>query len=384
MTQSLPPGQGPVDPRGALGMPPAPGGSSPQRPAWPPAGPPGGFFPMMPPPPPPHRGGIARTLFIILLVIALIFSVMLNFAQLGNALGEGSIKETVIVAGDSSSKIAVVPIDGLILDQSAETLDQVLTYIEKDSAVKALVLEINTPGGSASASDEMYHRVLRFKQNEKSAGRNVPVVVAMRGMATSGGYYVSCAADYLIAEPICLTGNIGVLLPAFNLSKLVGNYGIEETTLTATTTGHSYKNAGSMFKPVNPQDEAYLQGIVDGLFAQFKAAVQTGRAGKLNDATGDIFSGKAFIAQEAKDRGLIDQIDYPETAYDYAAKLAAVTSKEVVRYTPRTSLLDMFDNQSTLPPAKAVGNVSFTGVTVDSQSLIDLICARPMMLWRAN
>ena len=259
-----------------------------------------------------------------------------------------------------------------------------LRYVEKDSTVKALVLDINTPGGDAAASDEMYHRVLQFKQTEKDAGRNVPVVVAMQGMATSGGYYVSCAGDYLIAEPICLTGNIGVLLPAFNVSKLVDEHGIEETTLVATTTGHSFKNAGSMFKPVNAEDEAYLQGIVDGLFAQFKNAVETGRAGKLKDTEGDIFSGKAFIAQDAKTRGLIDQIDYPEKAYDYAAQLAGVTNKEVVQYTPRVSLLDMFDSKSTLPAGKAVGTISSTGVTIDSKSLIDLICARPLMLWRAN
>src|SRR5580698_10364456 len=122
MTQSLPPGQGPIDPRGALGMPPPPGGGgSPQRPAWPPAG----FFPMIPPPPPPpHRGGIGRIVFIVLLIIALAFSILLNLAQLGSALGAGNIKETTIASGDSSNKIAVVPIDGLILDESADTFDQ--------------------------------------------------------------------------------------------------------------------------------------------------------------------------------------------------------------------------------------------------------------------
>jgi protease IV len=310
--------------------------------------------------------------------------VLFNFAQLGSALGVGNVKETVIIPGDSQTKFAVVPIDGLIAGESADSLDKVLTYVEKDSTVKALVLDIDTPGGDAASSDEMYHRVLQFKQAEKDAGRNVPVIVAMRGMATSGGYYISCAGDYLIAEPICLTGNIGVLLPAFNLSKLVSDHGIEETTLVATTTGHSFKNAGSMFKPVNSEDEAYLQGIVDGLFAQFKNAVQTGRGTKLNDAQGDIFSGKAFIAQDAKTRGLIDQIDYPEKAYDYAAKIAGVTSKEVVQYTPRVSLLDMFDSKSTLPAGKAVGSLSGTGVTIDSKSLLDLVCARPLMLWRAN
>ena len=170
----------------------------------------------------------------------------------------------------------------------------VLKDVEKDSAVRALVVEIDTPGGSATASDEMYHRLDRFKND-----KHVPVVIAMRGMATSGGYYVSSAGDYIFAEPGCLTGNIGVLFPRFNLSKLANEYGVYESTLTATTPGHSYKNAGSMFQPANPLDEQYLQGLVDGTFAQFKSVVETGRKGKLSDKEGDIFSGKAFIAADA-------------------------------------------------------------------------------------
>ncbi len=87
------------------------------------------------------------------------------------------------------------------------------------------------------------------------------------------------------------------------LSKLFDKWGISETTLTATVPGHSYKNAGSMFQPENPLDEVYLQGLVDGTFAQFKSVVLTGRKAKLIDKQGDVFSGKAFIAQDAVDRG---------------------------------------------------------------------------------
>jgi protease-4 len=337
---------------------------------------------------PSPRGGFGKTLLIVLLLVALVVSLVLNFSQIGDVLGStASVKETTIVSGDPQTKVAVIPIeDDIITDQSAANFDLLLSDVEKDATVKAVVVEINTPGGSASASDEMYHRLLRFKQTTKDAGRTVPVVISMRGLATSGGYYVSCAGDYVFAEPITLTGNIGVILPSFNLSKLVEEHGIEETTLTATTTGHSYKNAGSMFQPSNPLDRAYMQGIVDGLFAQFKAAVETGRATKLHDSAGDIFSGKAFLAQEAKDRGLIDEIGYPEKAYDYAAQAAGVSNKTVVRLTPRTSILDMLgiDSRSTLPTGRAMGISTINGLSVDAQSLRDLICCPPMMIWRAN
>jgi len=301
------------------------------------------------------------------------------------------VREITIVPGDTQNKIAVVSVPDLFMDENtASAFDQVLRQIEKDATVKALVVEIDTPGGEATAADEMYHRLLRFKQTAKDGGKKMPVVIAMGGMATSGGYYVACAGDYLFAEPATLTGNIGVLLPRINLSKFVQDHGISETTLTATTSGHSYKNAGSMFQPPNAQDEAYLQGLIDDMFGQFKAAVIAGRSGKLNDASGDIFSGKAFMADDAKVRGLIDQIDYPEKAYDYAATAAGVSNKSVVRFLPRSpSLLDklLFGADADSSPSLGLrvgSNGSVRDFSIDDRALQRLICARPLMLWRAN
>jgi len=336
-------------------------------------------FPPMPPFPPRRRGGL--WIVIVLLLIALAVSVLVNMAQFGATLAGAEVRQTVI-SGEGSDKIAVVPIDGIIDDDSAQTFDKELKVVEKDSAVKALVVEIDTPGGTATAADEMYHRLDRFKSEKK-----VPVVVAMRGMATSGGYYVSCAADYIFAEPGCLTGNIGVLFPRFNMSKMLDKWGVSETTLTATAPGHSYKNAGSMFQPENPRDEAYLQGLVDGTFAQFKTVVQTGRKAKLSDKLGDIFSGKAFIAQDALDRGLVDQIGYPDKAYDYAASAAGVTSRSVVRYTPSPTLLQILTARSNIQRGESgtsSGMVSIDGFSMDARAVEGLFTARPLLLWRGN
>ena len=377
MTQPLPPGQNPVDPRGAFSMPPLP---AVPPPGMPPAGP--MIYPPMPPfMPPPRRGG--RWILLTMLIIALAVSVLINMVQLGVALvgAAAEVRQTVI-SGEGSDKIAVVPIDGIIDDNSTQTFETLLKEVEKDSAVRALVVEIDTPGGSATASDEMYHRLDEFKKN-----KNVPVVIAMRGMATSGGYYVSSAGDYIFAEPGCLTGNIGVLFPRFNLSKMVNKWGVYESTLTATTPGHSYKNAGSMFEPENPQDEVYLQGLVDGTFAQFKLVVQTGRKGKLIDKDGDIFSGKAFIASDALARGLIDQIGYPDAAYDYAAHLAGITSRSIVKYTPNPTLMQLLTASSNLPAGQArasAQSVSIDGFSIDGHTAADLLSARPLLLWRGN
>lgn len=344
-------------------------------PQGPMAGPP--FFP----PPPPRRGG--KWVVIIVLVVALVVSILVNVVQFGVAVAgaAGEVRQTVI-SGEGSDKVAVVPIDGLIDDQSALTFDTLLKDVEKDSNVKALVVEVDTPGGSATASDEMWHRLDLFKKL-----KNIPVVIAMKGMATSGGYYVSSAGDYIYAEPGCLTGNIGVLFPRFNMSKLVNEYGVFESTLTATTTGHSYKNAGSMFQPQNPEDEAYLQGLIDSIFGQFKSVVLNGRKGKLVDKTGDVFSGKAFIAADALARGLVDQIGYPEAAYDYAAKTAGLGAHSVVRYTPNPTLLQLLTAKSNIPPAESAftgKNLTVNGVSVDARAAAELITAHPLLLWRGN
>lgn len=339
------------------------------------------MFPPMPPYQPRRRVGV--WVLVILLMVGLGISLLVNMAQFGGTLAGGDIRQTVI-SGEGADKVAVVPIDGLINDSSEQTFDKELKEVERDSSVKALVVEIDTPGGSATASDEMYHRLDRFKSDKK-----IPVVVAMRGMATSGGYYVSCASDYIFAEPGCLTGNIGVLLPQFNVSELFDKWGLKETTITATVKGHSYKNAGSMFKPENPQDEAYLQGLVDGTFAQFKAVVLAGRKGKLSDKTGDVFSGKAFIAQDALDRGLVDQIGYPEKAYDYAASKAGLGAHSVVRYTPNATLLQLLMARSNIQRASGgapadAAMVNIDGFNVDAKAVEGLFEARPLLLWRAN
>jgi len=363
MTTPLPPGQNPVDPRGVFGMPPVP-------------------MPQFMPPPPPRRRG--RGVLIAVLIIALVISVMVNLGQLGVAVvGASADVHQTVLWGEGSDKIAVVPIDGLIDDGSNQNFDTVLKGVAKDSAVKAVVIEIDTPGGSASAADEMYHRLVMFK-NEK----HVPVVIAMRGMATSGGYYVAAAGDYIFAEPGCLTGNIGVLMPRFNLSQTINKWGAYEETLTATAPGqHSYKNAGSMFQPDNPEDTAYLQGLVDNIFAQFESVVKTGRQGKLNPAMSDIFSGKAFIAADALSRGLIDKIGYPNDAYDYAAQLAGVTNKSVVKYTPNPSLLQLLTASSNLPARQAnstSGSISIDGFAIDARAAAELLTSRPLLLWRGN
>jgi protease-4 len=340
---------------------------------------------MMPPgpwgPPPPRRSGV-RTFFTVILVLGLVCSLFLNLALMGSSASSRGAQQTVLQAGDSTQVIAVIPVSGMIQDQSADRFVKYFDQIDKDSNVKAVVIAVDTPGGSVSASDVMYHRIERYKTDHSQT----PVVVSMGGLATSGGYYLSAQADYIIAEPTTLTGNIGVLLPMYNASDLASKWGIKETTITAPPNG--YKNAGSPLAPVTEADKAYLQGLVDVAYKRFVKIVKDGRTGKLTKPVEQIADGRVYTADDAKTVGLVDQIGYPDDAYAYAAKKAGLTKPQVVKYHENPSLLDLLSGSSTVAPAKAQsGNVVVNGVNVNldvAAMLREMSSGRMMYLWQGQ
>jgi protease-4 len=311
---------------------------------------------------------------------------MLFFSGIGSGLGfsrsEG-ITQTVVVEGDLHQKIAVVPVTGLILEGTAEKFNQMLTLAEKDVNVKAIVLEVDTPGGAVTPSDEINARINRFRKDNPTR----PVVVTMGGMATSGGYYVSCAADYIFAQPTTLTGNIGVILPRYNLSKLAQAYGVDEVTVTAPRDG--FKNAGSPFSPITEKDTKYLQALIDDAYVKFTTAVGNGRSGKLVGKIEAIADGSVYPADKAKALGLVDQVGYADEAYDKAAKLANLSNKHVVKYSKPQGLLELLggaEGKSNLAAKPGAGGVTVNGVNVniDAALLDELTRPRLMYLWRGQ
>lgn len=357
--------------------------------------PPGGMmpppmFPMMPPapfgpPPRPSSGG--KSVVLVLTLLLLVLSVLANVVLLGsNSFGGGSgtLQET-IAEGSSDQKIAVVPLVGIIDENMSRQFANFLTRAEKDASIKAVIVEIDTPGGTVTASDEIYARLLRFKQDKK-----VPVVVSMGSMATSGGYYAACAADYIYAQETTLTGNIGVLMPRFNFSKLMDKYGVEEQTVVSQ--GAKFKNAGSNFSPEAPHERAYLQSIADNMFGRFKAVVQQGRGAHLQQlglTVEQVADGRAFTAAEAKANGLVDQVGYLNDVIVYVTNTHGLTRPQVVRYTnPRLSLFDLMGARSPLSGGQAGGGEGVTingiNVDVDPKLLDELTTPRILYLWRGQ
>jgi len=414
MMPQPPPGQGPIDPQGAFpNGPPNPSPPGQSHPTQAPApmgmaqnrvptmtphpmhGPtPGPIYnpmppmqmmpPMMPfPYPPPRRGGAGRAIFITLLVLLLLGSGLLNLVLLGASLAGGSgvgITQHTLQEGNAGDKIAVIPLRGVIDTGVSMQFNRFLQTAEADKAVKAVIIEIDTPGGTVTASDEIYNRIRKFKSK-----RAVPVVVSMGSLATSGGYYAACGADYVFAQPTTFTGNIGVLMPRYNFSKLMEKYGVEETTIVSS--GAKFKNAGSSFSPEKPEEKKYMQELADSAFAQFKEVVTTGRSSKLNGNIEDIANGKVYTAKNAKDLGLIDDVGYLEDAQKYAASQAGLGNPTVVRYQDPPSLMQiLMASKSNVPGALAAaqGQAPAVSITVDQNLLHEFTTPQPLYLWRGQ
>jgi protease-4 len=394
MIPQPPPGQGPVDPRGAFSPPPAPEGgagfnppqSSQQGPR-----PVGGLPPMppmmpmmMPPPyyPPPPRGrGFAGAIFTTLATTILGASLLLNIYLLffNGVMSESGGREETIVDGDLSQVVAVIPVNGEIDETTSQFIEKTFRKLEKDSNIRAIVLEVNTPGGEVTASDEIYNRVMQFKGLKK-----IPVIVSMGGMATSGGYYVSCSGDYIFAEPTTLTGNIGVVLQRFNFAELMDKYGVKDTSITPAES--KYKYAESPFRPETPEARAYLSAIAEDVYGKFKNVVSTGRKGKLKATIDEVADGRANPADEAIKLGLVDQKGYLHDAYTYAATAAGIPSGKmrVVRYKPVHGFFDAFADSKF--GMKSAGGTSINGVNVnvDGKSIKELLTPKLLYLWRGE
>jgi protease-4 len=319
--------------------------------------------------PPQRRGGAGRAIFLTLVILLLLGSLGFNLLIVGAMVLSGGSHDRIITTtvedGNADQEVAVIPLTGEIDDETARRIDRFLNHIDEDKEVKAVVLEIDSPGGTVTAADEIYKRVRRFKDERAARGLPNHVVVSMKSMATSGGYYAACAGDYVFAEPTTLTGNIGVLLPRYNVSGLMQKYGVEETTIVSS--GAKYKNAGSPFKPEAEQDTRYLQALADHAFTRFKTVVTEGRGAKLVGKKEDLFNGRVFVAGEAKDAGLVDDIGYPHDAYAYAARLASLSKPTVVRYEePNPSLLGLLTHGQ-VPSRQTTGKtgaVSANGIEI--------------------
>ncbi|MFZ5832680.1 MAG: signal peptide peptidase SppA [Planctomycetota bacterium] len=295
----------------------------------------------------PRTSGFVKFL-LFLLIAGLAASVLLNIALIGGAAMSGVDSENRVRerhfshARWGSQKIAIIDVEGTILDGEGffkRQIDHARREAEK-GVLKAIVLRVNSPGGTVSGSDYMYHHLTRLREET-----GIPVVVSMGGIAASGGYYISMAVgdkpQTIYAEPTTFTGSIGVIIPHYDLSGLLEEVGVREDSITS----HPLKGMGSLSRPMTPEERTIFKGLVDDGFDRFKEVIQTGRPNFAKDAAAldAVATGQVYAADEAKELGLVDEIGYLEDAVERAIELAAIDPEDtsVVRYKPELGLLDV-------------------------------------------
>ena len=241
-----------------------------------------------------------------------------------------------VVLGQRGPKLVLIDVQGVIGELPARSplgltqreglvarVREQLDTARRDPEVRGLLLRINSPGGTATASDILFREIVRFKRE-----REVPVVAQLMGMATSGGYYVAMSADAVVAYPTTITGSIGVIFTSVNLAGLMEKIGVEDQTITAGR----HKDAGSPLRRMTGEERRHIQRVLDDLHARFVEVVASGRPALAPDALRALSDGRIFSAREAREAGLVDRIGDLEDAVEELERRAGISESRVVTY----------------------------------------------------
>ena len=331
-------------------------------------------------------GGFGRA-FLVLLLLASIgvnFLLCLGIYMFSGGSMSGSDDSLVLNekhwsgAKSARDKVAVIRVEGIILDEAMGYTHKQIEKAATDTSVKAIVVRINSPGGTVTGSDDIHKRLTELRDGNSprygTGGTAKPMVASMGALAASGGYYIAMPAKHIYAERTTMTGSIGVYAAFINVHKLAEDNGVKMEIIKAG----DVKAAGSMFRELKPQERQMWQDSVDNSYAQFISIVEDGRPalkgmltkdlervdpqGKrlpdevpARDKDGNIdltakaipykrklADGGIFTAHEAKHYQLVDDIGFLEDATKKAATMANLTDYEVIVYERPISLLSLF------------------------------------------
>jgi len=233
--------------------------------------------------------------------------------------------------GDLSrgEKIGVVPITGVITDSLA-IIDQ-LHEFKKNNKVKAIVVRIDSPGGGVGPSQEIYEEIKKIKKEKK-------VVASIGSLGASGGYYVACACDTIVANAGAITGSIGVIVEYANFEELLDKIGLKGVVLKSG----KYKDVMSPIREMTDEEKSLLQAVVDDIHQQFVSAVVNSR--HLTKEQGEsVADARIFTGAQAKALGLVDELGDFRDAVDIAAKMGGIKGEpELIYPKKKLSFLDYF------------------------------------------
>lgn len=329
------------------GREPAPAGPAPIPGAVPPS------WNSTPPPPTGRRmNGCLLALLIALGAIALLGIVVVMVAGM-----MGGREEGVLSVGGSGDKIAVIPINGVIqmggeesglfggATFSAAAAMQQIRSAAKDKTVKAVILRINSPGGSAAASQCVYEEVMKLREKTKK-----PVIASMGDIAASGGYYIACSANTIFASPATMTGSIGVIMQSMNFSGLAQKYGVKDETVTSGP----FKDMFSPLRPTRDDERRVAREMINEVYGQFVADVCKGRNMK-PEVLRRLADGRVYTGSQALRVGLIDRLGNFHDAVDEAARQAKIKGEpQLKEYGRPRGLAGLLSELVGLQPARAV------------------------------
>ena len=236
----------------------------------------------------------------------------------------------------TDDKIAIVIAEGTIMSgkstdntMGSVTINKALEEVRKDKTIKAVILRINSPGGSALASDVMWREVELLKKSK-------PVIASMSDVAASGGYYIAMGCDTIVAQPNTITGSIGVFGLLFNTQKLLN----EKIGITIDRVGTGkYSDLGSTTRPMLSKEEQIIQKGVEDIYEVFTHKAAQGRKMSV-EALKNVASGRVWSGVEAKQNGLVDVLGGLETAIEIAKTKAKLKNYQVVYYPENKGLLE--------------------------------------------
>lgn len=244
----------------------------------------------------------------------------------------------------ATEEIAVLYLDGTITDETGDGIVgkevvKTIKKIRKNDNIKALVLRVNSPGGSADASEQIWHAIENVKAD------SIPVVVSMGDYAASGGYYISCGADYIYAEPTTITGSIGIFGTVPNVSKLREKIGLDMDGIS--TNKHSDLDVNMLYNGMNPEEFQLMQSMVERGYELFTTRCAEGR-GLTQEYIKSVGEGRVWLGSKAKELQLVDEMGNIDDAIAKAVELAALESYKLTYYPevkdPIEELLKKLDN----------------------------------------
>jgi protease-4 len=264
--------------------------------------------------------------------------------------------EEHVVEGEGKAKILVVDVSHVISDEErggtlgigkeesvVSRVTEELHQAGDDDRVEAVVLRINSPGGTVTASDTLYHVVRDF-----SAKKQVPVVAQLMDLGTSGAYYVALSTDEIVAQPTTVTGSIGVIMLSVDLAGLLDKLGVKNQTLKAGT----HKDIGSPLRPMTPEERQILQSVLDDMRGRFVQLVRERRPQANTDMFATVTDGRIITAGQALQAGLVDRIGYLDDAISVAKQRAGLTEARVILYRRGNEFAENIYSKAATAPAQ--------------------------------